>query len=77
MVAARCVPLGIGSDIGGSIRIPAAFCGIRGFKPTPHRVSLEGNRNGMPNNFSSFTTIRCCDGPLGKSVEDLKLALEV
>ena len=34
LVASRCVPLGIGTDIGGSIRIPAAFNGIVGFKPT-------------------------------------------
>jgi Asp-tRNA(Asn)/Glu-tRNA(Gln) amidotransferase A subunit family amidase len=35
LVAAKCSPLGIGTDVGGSIRIPAAFCGVYGFKPTP------------------------------------------
>ena len=34
LVAARGSPLGLGTDIGGSIRIPAVFCGIAGFKPT-------------------------------------------
>ena len=34
LVAARCVPIAIGSDIGSSIRIPAAFNGVYGFKPT-------------------------------------------
>jgi len=34
LVAARCVPLAISNDIGGSLRFPAAFCGIYGFKPT-------------------------------------------
>jgi len=33
LVAARCAPFGLGSDIGGSIRIPSAYCGVVGFKP--------------------------------------------
>lgn len=42
LVGARASPLGIGTDIGGSIRIPAAFNGVAGFKPTPWRVSDQG-----------------------------------
>jgi hypothetical protein len=42
LVAMRCVPLAIGGDVAGSIRIPAAFCGVIGFKPTLNRLSQKG-----------------------------------
>lgn len=43
LISSRCSPLGIGSDIGGSIRIPAAFCGITSLKPTWNRLSFKGH----------------------------------
>src|SRR5271169_5473727 len=43
-IASGCSPGGVGSDGGGSIRVPAHFCGIAGLKPTPGRVSLMGHR---------------------------------
>lgn len=43
LVAMECVPLAIGSDVAGSLRIPAVFCGICGFKPTSTRLSGKGN----------------------------------
>jgi Asp-tRNA(Asn)/Glu-tRNA(Gln) amidotransferase A subunit family amidase len=42
LVAARCSPLGFGTDIGGSIRGPAAFNGVFGYRPTPYRTSYKG-----------------------------------
>ena len=42
LIASRCSPAGIGSDIGGSIRIPCAFCGLYGFKPSSIRTTYKG-----------------------------------
>ncbi len=54
---------GVGSDTGGSIRIPAAFCGITGFKPTARRVSLQGVLP-LSQNLDSIgamaPTVSCC-----------------
>lgn len=74
MISAGLVPFGIGSDIGGSIRIPASFCGITGLKPTRKVISLVGHFpltvESVEKSVSSdymLTTV----GPMAKSAEDL------
>lgn len=65
-VAARIVPLALGSDTGGSIRIPSSLCGTSGLKPTFGRVSMDGAMVLAP----SFDTA----GPIALTVEDVALA---
>ncbi len=55
LVAAKCVPLSYGTDIGGSIRIPCHFTGIMGIRPTPWRVSMRGSRSVHPDSFTPLS----------------------
>ncbi|WP_173934532.1 amidase [Chelativorans sp. Marseille-P2723] len=67
-VAARMVFGSLGSDTGGSVRIPAACCGVTGLKPTWSRVSRHG---AMPLSFSMD-----CIGPLARTAEDCAILLQ-
>lgn len=42
LLSSNCSPIGVGTDIGGSLRIPALYCGAYSLKPTAKRVSWEG-----------------------------------
>jgi len=76
LVAARCSPLGMGTDIGGSIRGPAAFTGVYGFKPTPARSSYSGVILPVEDGVCPQTQLMPATGPIAPSANSLKSALE-
>jgi len=68
-VAAGCVPLAEGTDMGGSVRIPAAFCGLVGLKPSLGRIPMDI----LPSVFDSISHF----GPLARTVADAALFFSV
>jgi Asp-tRNA(Asn)/Glu-tRNA(Gln) amidotransferase A subunit family amidase len=74
LVASGGSAAGLGSDILGSIRIPASFCGLVGFKPASAAISKTGSWPQLPN---CYTDSWLCAGPITRSVRDARLLYEV
>ncbi len=74
-LASGMTPFEIGTDLSGSIRIPAHFCGLFGLKPTEQRVPLTGLVPGFPTPRS--IRIMSCIGPMARTVEDLALLYSI
>src|SRR6266852_7441567 len=72
-IAAGMSACGVGSDGGGSIRVPAHFSGICGLKPTPGRIPATGH---YPNSVGPFALLGVV-GPMARTVADLKVLFEV
>ena len=71
LIAACGSPLGLGSDAAGSVRAPAAFCGITSIKPTSGRLPRTGHVPGAGGWIEALWQI----GPMARRVEDLQLAM--
>ena len=72
-IASGCSAGGVGSDGGGSIRVPAHFCGICGLKPTPGRIPATGH---FPPGAGAFSWIGVV-GPMARTIADVRLLIEV
>ena len=74
-LASGFTPLEVGSDIGGSIRIPANYCGLFGHKPSFGVVPMRGHIPGVPGQLSSVDLPVA--GPLARTAEDLAMAMDI
>jgi amidase len=75
-LAAGMTPLEIGSDLAGSVRLPAHFCGVYGLKATEHRVPATGFIR-PPDGMPRPVRIMGSHGPMARDLDDLELALSI
>ncbi len=73
LIASRAIPFDIGTDTGGSIRLPAHFCGIAGLKPTSGRVPCSGNALPSEGLWAPLSQ----PGPMTRFAQDLSLLLDI
>jgi len=77
LIASGCSAMGLGSDIGGSIRIPAHYCGIVGFKPTPALLTKNGAASNRFRNRNGQIAVVPTAGPMARSVRDCAAMMSV
>ncbi|CAD7942556.1 unnamed protein product [Amoebophrya sp. A25] len=74
LVATGAAVLGLGTDVGGSVRIPAAFCGVVGFKPTSERLKVH--RNGpLLREYGTMMYVPGVSGVMGNSCDDVEAGM--
>ena len=76
-VASGMVPIEYGSDIGGSVRVPAHFCGVWGHKTSWGLVSKRGHGHPMMGGADAHETALAITGPLARDADDLALLVEL
>jgi amidase len=75
-LATGMTPLSIGNDLAGSIRIPSAYCGVYGFKPSFGVVSLQGIQTDPAEKVNGLKSLAVA-GPLARNIDDLELAMTI
>jgi len=75
-LATGMTPLSFGNDLAGSLRIPSAYCGVYGFKPTFGVVSIQGIQTDPKEKVNGLKSLAVA-GPLARNIEDLELAMDI